>query len=126
MKLNDIEVSRALETPVAPALNETQKILAKALELLGPNGEMSNFGSYEYREDDGRMCVGCAVATAMNLQGNRDREATYSTALYSPAGHALTDAAQEMGAELFSYVSRDAKSFGPVRAMILRAIELAA
>lgn len=98
---------------VAPVENETQSVLRRALALLGPNGE------YWCKRSGGwvgpRFCVEGAIMRVTKLN---DAEI-----IGTPAYIAFSDAA----GSVVPWAWNDfAKDFSEVRAMFLRAIELAA
>lgn len=121
MKYDEIEISRQLET-VVPVENETQRVLREALMRL-ENGAMWHQGGC--RSGD-KVCAVTALGIAI---GARDRP--YITGNSSSAHGFLTDAARQLngygpGLARPAQLNDTAKDFSEVRAMFLKAIELAA
>lgn len=123
MKIIEIEVDKALETPVE---NEAQGQLRRALARLDGG---KNWCQGLLRTGDGKVCslqaLGDAVGVNLDGAGSQLKD--------HPAAAALNRAAMEVGPEtgygLWPVCGVNNKlpgDFAPVQAMFLRAIELAA
>lgn len=122
MKISDIEIARQLETaiPDAPAENETQAVLRRALELLGPNGEHWFQGTYCNDTRDKFCILGVVrVAAGYSPLDNSSQMSRQLDGVFD----ALIAAAGTNRPEQFNDT---AECFAPVRAMLERAITLAA
>lgn len=119
MNLTPKEVLPDLTTVSRGVENETQMLLRRALDRLGPNGERWNH-NWRFRDPDGRMCVGCAIVMAT------DGYADYATVAEGPIGAFMHAAAKELGYDRFADVNEAPDStFATIRSMFLRAITLA-
>ena len=121
---------KLLSTPEEQTLNETQRVLMKALELLGPNGEHWHCGGTTPSGrpwDTTGMCSGWAIARAEHKGGPLNWPDRSS----SVAFRYLDDAALEQmsfaaGGDVVSYWNDvEAKTFENVRTAFHRAIALA-
>lgn len=128
MKITEIEVTRQLESlvPSGPVLhpeNETQRVLRKALELLGPNGERWHQGSC-HTDGCEQMCAGWAVRAVLGVDWRETNRMAWVAHESHPSLLALDRACPQYG----SYITFNDKaaSFSEVRAMFERAITLAA
>lgn len=139
MELSQIQIEENISLtsqgrPVAfveqPALNETQLVLARALALLGPNGEWWLPGT--------DASSGCHVCTMMALARSiKGRRAPYSAWIGHAAAHFINQAAHEMEftrdryprAVMHGYpatlMNEVAKSFAVIKSAYERAIILA-
>lgn len=130
MKYDDIEISRQLETSV-PVGNETQRVLREALMRLGPNGE--KWCRNWLVDGDGNSCARGALHVA--ISGNAEIR-TYEHPAYLSLKKVAYSLRPDLGfsdnplnggtQNTVGLFNRAAKDFSEVRAMFLKAIELAA
>lgn len=118
MKLNTVEIDRALET-VVPVENETQRILREALMRL-ENGQK---WCKDARDDSaGRHCALGAVDAILGI----DCDDTELCAYLAAAARALGAKTSKGPAWSVAEINNRADNFSEVRAMFLKAIELSA
>lgn len=122
--LSPFEIDRKVETlapekPLLhPELNETQLVLKRALELLGPNGERWT-QQRAYVCDAGYCAIG-AVGSVMQEDPHDVHRAGAKHRIHRLLMEAIG------GHQEVTLANDAAKSFSEVRTMFLRAIELAA
>lgn len=104
---------------VVPAENEDQRVLRLALERLGPNGE--RWCQCQLTSESGQHCIMGALDAVTDVLTRRRLVRAYINPIIGPQGQPETESCWPM-----FWNDHFSRNFQDVRAMFLRAIDLAA